>query len=142
MNRQEFESLRDLPNKTIVADIEFQPNQGIATSLTFRGVKVDNALGYDIELIGFYKPAIPAVVFTFVVGGVGPICRLCVNNTVHGDEGRTHKHSLKEETCPKDNLPHAVARGDFDLNSQTVQDIWDRFCAEANIIHSGTLAEP
>ena|ERR1044072_7177297 len=142
MNRQEFETIRDLPDKVITADIEFMPSKGISTSLVFRGIQVENSLGYQIELIGYYKPAIPALVFNFVVEGVGPICRLCVNNTAHGNEGRTHKHSLKEETCPDDNLPFAVARNEFDLSAQTVNDIWTKFCLEANILHTGTLKEP
>lgn len=142
MDRVEFEALRDLPNKTISADIEFLPNKGIATSLNFRGIMVENSLGYSIELIGCYKPAIPALVFNFYVEGVGPICRLCVNNRPHGDVGRTHKHSLEKETCPDDNLPFAAAKNEFDLSSQTVNDIWTILCVEANIVHTGILKEP
>ena len=50
ISRQDFESLRDLPNKTISEDIIFRANKNVSPNLTFEKVKVQNTLGYDIEL--------------------------------------------------------------------------------------------
>jgi hypothetical protein len=112
MNRREFEQLRDLPDKEIRADIEFRRVTGAGPNLIFDGVPLENSLEWDVLLNGTYKPDIPAATFNFVVRGVGPVCRLDVNGTRHGQAGRIHKHDVTDEHDPRRNLPTVVARPD------------------------------
>src|SRR5262245_33957174 len=120
MNRAEFEQLRNMPDKEINNDIVFQVEN--VTTRGFDNVIVSNSLGIDLVLNGIIKPDIPAYKFNFYVRGVGPICRVEVNSTIHQNAGRTHKHELRKESCPRRNLPHAVARPD--LEQMSLQEIW------------------
>jgi len=113
MNRDQFTELRDLPDKVIASDIEFLPDKAISTTLSFDQVEVENGLGYELVLNGSYIPNIPALKFNFVVNGVGAICRIEINGVVHKPVGRTHKHALIDENCPRKNLPHADASSRF-----------------------------
>src|SRR5207253_450862 len=128
MNRQEFEELRDLPDKTIVDDIVFTPNRQISTTLGVEHIQVINSLGLEVLLNASYIPDIPSVKFNFHVTGVGAICRLEVNGAVHKPAGRTHKHSVRTDSCVRKHLPFADARPDLDFKIQTLKQIWDILC--------------
>ncbi len=140
MTRQDFEKLRDLPNKEITSDIAFEKKKETTPNLVFDQVPLDNSLGVDIVLNGTYKPAIPSVTFNFVLRGVGPICRLCVNGTFHKNIGRTHKHELVRDDDPRLNLPIAIAQPDLD--GKSMKEIWATLCRQANIIHTGKFIDP
>jgi hypothetical protein len=140
MSREAFEELRDLPNKIISQDIVFQPLRETSPNLTFEGIKVDNSLGWEVLLNGTYKPGQPAICFNFVAKGVGAFCRIEVNNTIHGDAGRTHKHDLKGPDCPRQGLRRAVARPDLEGKSPT--EVWRILCRQANITHTGQFIDP
>ena len=140
MNRAEFEQLRDIPDKQITTDIVFTAHRQAAPNLVFEQIPVENSLGADIILNGTYKPDIPSITFNFVIRGTGPICRLCVNSSIHKDVGRTHKHSLQNEADPRKNLPHASARPDLD--GKNAREVWETLCQQANIKHTGTFHEP
>jgi hypothetical protein len=140
MNRADFLQLRDLPGKQISEDISFEESEDLRPNLEFRNVRIQNALGLDVRLNGTYRPGIPAVTLNVAVRGVGPICRIDVNGTIHEKLGRTHKHALRRESCPRKNLPFAERRED--LESLSVRDIWERFCEEAGIVHSGDFNDP
>lgn len=142
MNRDQFTDLRDLPDKVIASDIEFLPDKAISTTLSFDQVEVENGLGYELVLNGSYIPNIPALKFNFVVKGVGAICRIEINGVVHKPIGRTHKHALIDENCPRKNLPHADARPDLDLHTHTPRQIWETVCQESGILHTGKFVEP
>jgi hypothetical protein len=64
----EFENLRDLPDKTIVEDIQFGATGETSPVLIFENVRVRNSLGLDLRLNGKYNPLVPSLVF-----GVVPI---------------------------------------------------------------------
>ena len=140
MTRLEFEQLRDLPGKVIESDIEFLAKDETSPNLVFDQVPVVNSLDWDVVLNGTYKPGIPSVTFNFVLRGVGPICRVCVNGQIHGAAGRTHKHDLTEPEDPRANLPAAVARPD--LVGKDPKEVWDILCRQANITHSGEFKNP
>lgn len=138
MDKSEFEALRDLPDKVIKADIVFTPKN--ATTLFFQDVPVSNSLDLEVVLYGTFKPDIPTVTYNFVLKGVGPICRIDVNGTIHKDQGRTHKHGLQKDSCPRNNLPQAQNRPDFE--KLTAKEAWDKICGMANITHEGRFEEP
>ena len=135
MNRAEFEKLRDVPDKEINQNIVYRMESPV--TLSFDNVAVSNSLGIDLVLNGVIKPGIPQYKFNFHVRGVGPICRVEVNGKIHGTAGRTHKHDLQMESCPRMNLPHAVARPD--LAAMTVEEVWATICRQAHIKHLGKL---
>lgn len=140
MTKQEFEILRNLPNKTIESDIIWQEEKGMGPNLIFKGIEVINSIGILILVNGTYKPRLPSVTFNFVVNPIGPICRIDVNGSPHKDAGRTHKHELQEPDDSKKNLPYAITR--LDLNDKTPYQVWRILCKQANIIHKGKFVEP
>ena len=140
MNRQEFLHLRDLPGKRITANIEWASPRDGKPNLIFEQVPLENSAGFDVVLNGTYKPDIPAITFNFVLLGIGPICRVDVNGTIHRDAGRTHKHDLRHEADPRRNLPTAIARAD--LEGKTAWEVWLDLCEKANIEHTGSFNDP
>jgi hypothetical protein len=140
MDRAAFEQLRDLPGKVISVDIQFAPERGLGGNLVFKNVVVENTLDWDVVLNGTYRPIVQGVTFNFVVRGVGPICRLDINGTIHGAAGRTHKHDLRDARDPYKNLPNAVPRPD--LVGQTARQVWTQLCQQANIDHIGQFVDP
>ena len=140
MNRHEFEQLRDLPGKRIAVNVAFATPRDAKPNLVFDQIVVENSLGWDVLLNGTYKPDIPAISFNFVIRGVGPVCRIDVNGTIHGAAGRTHKHDLQTEDDPRLNLPHATGRPD--LGGRSAREVWETLCQQANIVHEGTFHDP
>lgn len=140
MNRQEFEQLRDLPGKRITADIVFSSHSKAGPNRVFEQVQVENSLELDVVLNGTYKPDIPSITFNFVIRGVGPICRIDVNGTIHGAAGRTHKHDLQRDSDPRTNLPDVVPRPD--LVGKSPREVWEILCKQAGMIHTGNFVDP
>jgi hypothetical protein len=141
MTRAEFELLRNLPDKRIVADIVFQQSKATSPNLAFENVPVENALGLEVLLNGTFKPGLPSVTYNFHIKSAGgPVCRVCVNGTTHGNAGRTHKHDLRHESDPRNNLPTAAPRPD--LENKTAREVWATLMAQANIQHTGTFTDP
>jgi hypothetical protein len=139
VDRREFELLRDLPGKRIAEDIRFVVTQSTSPNLTFSNVEVENNRGIVLRLNGTYKPGIPSISFNFTTPE-GPICRLDVNSTIHKTAGRTHKHDLRDDADPRQNLPHADAAPDF--ANLTPPEVWKLLCDRANIEHDGTFHDP
>ena len=140
MTRKEFESLRDIPGKKILDDLIFAVTEPISPVLSFDNVKVENSLGVELRLNGKFNPLVPSVAFNFRVRGVGPICRLEVNGTMHGGS-RTHKHALVNEDDPRQNLPTDVTPRP-DLEGKSPRQIWLALCSQAKIEHAGRFIDP
>jgi hypothetical protein len=142
MTRNEFEQLRDLPNKTVIGDIAFISTSNPAVLRA--ECRIDNSLNYDAILNATFNQLLPSLIFNFRIQSVGAICRFCINGVEHQDAitkqyVRNHKHSLQTENCPTLNIPYAVERTDFDITSQDIRDIWSKICLEANINHQGQI---
>lgn len=143
MDRAQFETLRDLPDKVIYEEIVFAANKNAAPTVLFGPVPVYNSLNIEVMLHAHFNPNIPSLTFNFSVKDAGgPICRVDVNGNIHGNAGRTHKHELMTPDCPRLNLPTANARGDFDLTTMTPHEVWNIVCAEANITHRAGFQNP
>lgn len=112
MTRLEFERLRDLPGKKLFGNLVFASSETTSPVVTFDSIKIENSLDLPLRLNGRYNRLLPSVVFNFRIMGVGPICRVEVNSTMHRGS-RTHKHSLVEEDDPRQNLPGIVDRPDL-----------------------------
>jgi hypothetical protein len=140
MNRQEFQQIRDLPEKKISVDIVWSAPRDSKPNIIFEQVPVENSLQWDIILNGTFKREIPSCTFNFVLRGTGPICRVEVNATIHEDVGRNHKHELRKDTDPRNNLPSAIRRDD--LVGKSAREIFEVLCKEANIIHTGQFQNP
>lgn len=141
MNRNEFEALRDLPGKVIRGDIKFSRKQALAPLLVAEDLVIDNSTGLELRMSVHANPGTGAKTVNVHVPGVGPICRLDVDSTVHGTAGRNHKHSLQTPRCPDRNLPDGVVTRP-DLAGQSPREVFDAFCAMSQITHEGVFHNP
>lgn len=137
MNKREFETLRKLEGKRIEGDVQLRPDPSGGRVMRAKDVIVHNEIGWPVAVDIHYDPRFPKLVVNFSVDGVGPICRVCVNGTAHKTVGRHHKHTLRAESDPSQNLPHAVTRPDY--STLPLEQVWNLICREANIAHNGVL---
>ena len=141
MTRAEFIHLLAAQDKRIDGDLIFEERAGKQPNLVMRSVEVVNGSGLRITLHGHYNKFYGSITFTFACSDAGgPICRLDVRGSPHGNAGRTHKHDLHAETDPRDNLPQAHPRPDLDLSSPV--EAWRTLCEQARITHVGQLVDP
>ena len=141
MNRNEFEAIRNIPGKKIVNDIRFSKRAAAAPALVADGISIENAAGVDLRLSITVNPEIGSKTFNVHIPGVGPICRLDVDGTIHRPAGRSHKHSLQTDRCPDRNLSDGVVDR-AELSGKGVRDLFAEFCATAHISHTGAFVAP
>lgn len=141
MNRTEFEALRDLPNKRIRQDVRWARRTALRPLLEADGIEIENTQNIELRMNLSFNPENGSKTVNVYVRGVGPICRLDVDGTRHGDAGRSHKHSLREERCPDRNLPADVIPR-HELSGQSMRGVFEEFCRLASIEHEGTFQDP
>jgi len=141
MDRTMFEALRDLPEKSISADIRFARRQALAPLLVAEGIRIENSGDVELVLTVSYNPRVGSKTFNVHTPGLGPICRLDVDGPAHRPAGRSHKHSLQRERCPDRNLPDGVIDRP-DLAGKTLREVFVEFCRMAKITHHGAIEAP
>ena len=140
MDRAEFEALGDVPDKTIEEDIRFSRKKNLSPVITAEDIRIVNRLGYDLRLTIKYNPETGARNFNVHLSGVGPICRLDVDDQAHRPAGRSHKHSLQQPSCPLLNLPSVEDRPQE--SERSIEFLFSRFCTMAHIEHRGQFFAP
>lgn len=142
MTRDEFHDLVQLQNKVIRDDLEFVADESRAPLMRLKSVIVANTGPWTVKLDGWYNPDLDSLSFTFSCAQVSskPICRVDVRGPAHDVGGRTHKHELRHETCPRKNLPTRIERPE--LEAMTPQEVWQDLCERAQILHQGAFNDP
>jgi hypothetical protein len=138
MDRHDFETLRDLPDKVIDGDIKLAPKNATLPLLTASRIPINNSLGIGLWMNINFNSETNAKGINVTLVGEGPICRLDVDGSRHGAAGRSHKHSLQDEHSISRCLRDGVVGRD-DLSGKTIQEVFQDFCDAANITHNGTL---
>ena len=137
MDRKEFERIRDAPGKEILGDIvlrKFKENSAVLTCKK----KIDNRLGYKAFLHIKFNQETSEKNLTVSIDKVGPVCRLDINSRPHKPCSRNHKHSLRTEKCPSENLTRDVSARD-ELANKEIDEIFRIFCNNAKIVHNGNF---
>ncbi|MBZ0273475.1 hypothetical protein K8I61_15660 [bacterium] len=138
MNRTEFETLRDLPGKAIIEDIQLR---FVRPSIReHRGIRIRLPISPDLLMNISVNERTAKKVVNIVSRGTGPNCRLCVDGSIHGIAGRSHKHALQSEACPAKNLPYLNRRDD--LSGRNIRDIFDEMCHLGLINFRGNFILP
>jgi hypothetical protein len=141
MNRTEFDALRGLQGKEISTDIRFAKRNALRPALEISDIVIENDAGVDLRMNMHFNPETGSKTVNVYVPGTGPICRLDVDGTRHGDAGRSHKHSLQTERCPERNLSDGVIISEA-LSGRSMQEVFEAFCEVAAIEFSGTFDSP
>ena len=139
MNRDEFERLRDLPDKRIVGDINLQRTKNTAPLLSCV-VPIENSAGVNALVRIELNEQTDSKTLNVWIPDTGPICRLDVDARDHKEIGRSHKHSLKLPDCPHPsiNLSRDI-QSRADLAGMTIQEVFTDFCHKARITHEGSF---
>lgn len=141
MNRRDFEALRDLPGKRIDGAIRLVQKQVTHPLCSADRIPIANDLGASIVMNVNLNPKSGAKGINVTLVGEGPICRLDVDGTNHGDSGRSHKHAVQDEASIRRCLREGtIARGE--LSGQSLQEVLVVFCREAHIVWTGELVLP
>ncbi len=138
MNRSEFEAIRDLPGKVIRGDIHLVRKKSVGPARVAENIRIENASGLDLRLAIVYNPEVGSKTFNVHLGGRGPICRLDVDGPRHREAGRSHKHALATEHCPRQNLRKDVTEC-AELAGRSVEEVFKTFCTMAQMVHEGEL---
>lgn len=141
MNLTEFEALRDLPNKRIDQEVRFVKRAALKPALEADNITIKNAHGIDLRMNLHYNPETGSKTVNVYIPGTGPICRLDVDGTNHGDAGRSHKHALRNERCSDRNLPDDVTSRS-DLSGQSMRAVFEEFCRIGSIVFEGEFGDP
>ncbi len=141
MDRKDFESLRDIPDKVIRGDIRFVQRRQTHPAMFAENIEIQSSSGAALRLNISYNPEAGAKTFNVTAAGVGPICRLDVDGLAHRPAGRSHKHSVQTHRCPDRNLPDGVVDR-ADLDGKPMAELFAIFCQMANITHEGTFHSP
>lgn len=142
MTRDEFESLLALPGKRVVGDLEFVHDPNKVPVRPLRSMAIEGTGEWAVKLNGWYNPIYDSLSLTFSCAQSDgqAICRIDVRGIEHDDGGRTHKHELRRESCPRKNLPVRIARPEFE--TMPLPEIWRNLCQMANLDHQGTFHDP
>jgi hypothetical protein len=140
VDRNEFETLRDLPGKQIDGDIRFSQQRQTSPFYT-ADVPLANSAGQELRVHMRCNPETGSKTINITAVGVGPICRLDVGGPEHPGAGREHKHALKTARCPEQNL-HRDVTPRPELTGSSFRHVFEDFCQRAGITHMGTLYPP
>ena len=141
MNRRDFEALRDLPGKTIVGDIRLTQKQATQPLITADHISIQNDQGVLILMNINYNPETGTKGINVTLAGEGPICRLDVDGSNHGNSGRSHKHSVQDENSVRRSLREGVVARP-DLSGMSLRQVFNDFCLAAIIAHNGMFYAP
>ncbi len=95
--------------------------------LVAHNIRIESSLGVDLILSISYNTETECKNLNVHVLGVGPICRLDVDDQPHGDVSGSHKHELETDSCPDENLKRGVIDRS-DLGGKSVQELLGELC--------------
>lgn len=142
MTREDFQALLAIPDKRIVGDLQFVEDPDKAPLRRVRPLVVQNTGEWTVKVDGWYNPTHNSLSLTFSCAQADgkPIYRIDVRGVEHDEGGRTHKHELRRDSCPRKNLPTRIARPEFE--TMTAPEIWSNLCQTANVVHQGIFHDP
>lgn len=141
MNQSDFEALLSDTTKRILTDISWGEDEDHSPAVEFR-VEVESDPGYPIFVRGSYNALIGTLSYTLIHRGSGRVYALDLGKDHHNPDcnyvGEKHKHRWNEPVRDKE----AYVPPDITALVNAPVDVWRQFCAEATILHEGTMHDP
>lgn len=141
MNQGEYEALMRDPSKRIEGDITWGQDHGHPAALSFREA-VESDSGDPISVKGYLNRNSRKLTFVILHRALGPIYRLDLgiehpnfDGTLIGEK---HKHPWVEGIGARD----AYEPEDITATVDDPVRVWQQFCEEANLTHSGAMGQP
>lgn len=139
--QQEVELILADRTKRIKGDIRWADDEYHSPARVFR-VSVLSGEEYPLRIAGRWNPRAGKLSYVLLYRGLGRIYALDMGtrhrNPTGEHVGETHKHSWTDQY--QDKL--AYIPRDITAPWDQPVEVWQQFCAEARIIHDGTLARP
>lgn len=141
LTNTEFDTILDDPSKVITDPIAWQEDEDHSPSLEFRAEVHSNA-GWPLFIKATYNPLIPALSYALILKTVGRVYALDLGKDHHNPQcnriGEKHKHRWTEQFRDKE----AYVPEDITAPATDPVEVWNQFCREAKLTHSGTMAGP
>ncbi len=141
LSNTEFQTILKDSSKRIEGDIVWEENEDHSPCWVFRA-EVLNDSGWPLFISGNHNPLLPRTSYHLIHRQVGRIYGLD-----HGKEhrnpgrrlvGQKHKHQWEEATADK----LAYEPEDITAPADQPTEVWKQFCAEAAIMHRGSMSPP
>lgn len=127
--------------KKISGDIVWSEDEDHSPALEFRA-EVSSEAGYPLFVKGYLNQAARKLTYAVIHRAIGRIYGLDLGRDHHNPDcervGEKHKHSWSEQTA----LHKAYVPEDITAAAEEPCEVWQQFCAEANLYHEGTMLPP
>lgn len=141
LTNTEFKAILNDSSKQIEGDIVWQQDEDHSPSVEFRA-EVQSDAGWPLFVGGSYNPLIPALSYVLILKTAGRVYALDLGKDHHNPDcnqvGEKHKHCWTEQFRDKE----AYMPDDITEPASNPVAVWQQFCAEAKIRHTGTITEP
>lgn len=128
-------------SKAVEGDIVWQPDENIRGAQQFR-TRVSSAERSDLVLRGWFNNHTGKLTYTLFIPQVGRIYGLDLgaNHTNENRERLVGTHKVR--WTPEDQDKCAYVPEDITAEWWEPVVVWEQFCAEANLTHTGTMIGP
>jgi hypothetical protein len=141
LTNTEFAAILSDATKRIDVDIAWEEDEDHSPSVEFRA-EVQSDAGWPLFVRGSFNPLIPALSYALILKTTGRVYALDLGKDHHNPQctqvGEKHKHRWTEQFRDKE----AYVPPDITEPASNPTEVWRQFCAEANITHGGTIADP
>ena len=141
MPQDEFEEILADDTKEISEDIVWVEDPDHSSAQEFRA-EVTSGSGYSIFINGRYSPLSGKLSYSMIHRGTGRIYGLDLGADHRNPDGvrvgEKHKNSWRDGARDK----WAYVPEDITSPWDRPVEVWEQFCAEANLRHSGTMSQP
>jgi hypothetical protein len=141
LSQTEFESILADKSKRIDNNVSWSEDEDHSPSVEFRQ-SVQSDAGYPLFVRGSYNALAQTLTFAIIHRGAGRIYALDLGKDHHNPDcrnvGEKHKHRWNEPVRDKE----AYVPADITAPATDPIAVWQQFCAEASLVHNGTLEPP
>jgi hypothetical protein len=141
MTDTEFDALLADTTKRIADDIVWREDEDHSPAVEFR-VEVASQAGYPLFVVGRCNQKAKTLNYVLIHRGVGRIYALDLGKDHHNPSchhvGERHKHRWTERFGIKD----TYVPNDVTAPASDPVGVWQQFCAEAGITHTGQINPP
>ena len=127
--------------KVIEGDIVWQPEDNVRGAQQFR-VRVTSVERSDLVLRGWFNHSSGKLSYTLFTPQVGRIYGLDLGANHNNEDGERLIGTHKVRWTPEDRDKRAYVPEDITAEWWEPVVVWEQFCAEANLTHTGTMIGP
>lgn len=129
-------------SKRIIGDIMWTDDPGHPPAQRFRA-DISSDEGWPIWVRGWWQPPSGKLSYTIVHLEAGRIFSWDLGSVPHTNPDGAQMEGAHMHRWTEDHSDHlAIARPDIGLTWEYPLEVWQVFCAEANIAHLGLLSPP